>query len=177
MLLRTRWRRLAVSRTVKILAIILLLWTAMDVTSVRRHLARTSTADVHPFRNEKIFIASIHWTDEAVLRGHWAPAVAELARDIGPANVFVSIHESGSFDDTKGVLQLLDTDLEQSGVRRRIVLDDTTHKDEVEKAHSATGWVQMPVQKAYRQNWTDWFTLERGTWVLLMANSIIWRAY
>lgn len=165
MLVRPRWRRLAFSRATRILALLLLLWTAFDVVSVRRNLSREAALEPPPFKDEKMFIASIHWTDEAVLRNHWAPAVAQLARDIGSDNVFVSIQESGSLDATKEVLQILDTDLEMSGIRRKIVLDETTHKDEVEKPLAEFGWIQMPAQHSYRQNWTDWFTLEKGTWV------------
>ncbi|KAK5133443.1 hypothetical protein LTR08_007685 [Meristemomyces frigidus] len=173
MLVRTRRGRLALSRAAKTIAILSVLWTIYDVLRVRHHLARSSAVEPPQFRNEKIFIASIHWTDEAVLRSHWAPAVAQLARDIGPANVFVSIHESGSFDDTKSVLQILDADLELSGVRRRIVLDDATHKDEVEKSRAESGWLRMPGEKSYRENWTEWFTLEKGTWVLLLPIAFV----
>ncbi|KAI7248540.1 hypothetical protein KC335_g18287, partial [Hortaea werneckii] len=120
-------------------------------------IRKEATSAVPPFGQEKIFIASILWTDEALLRKHWAPAIAELAREIGPERVFVSIYEGGSLDDTKGVLELLKTDLEASGIRHRIVLDETTHKDEVERSPAENGWIQMPLQKSYRQNWTDWF--------------------
>jgi hypothetical protein len=166
MLIRPRWRRVALSRFAKTLALVLAIWTLVDVFTVRRNLAREAAKEVPPFRNdEKIFVASIHWTDEAVLRSNWAPAVAELARTIGPENVFVSIYESGSFDQTKEVLQLLDEDLEQSKIPRKIILDETTHKDEVEKPPAETGWLRMPKTMEYRQNWTGWFTLEKGTWV------------
>ncbi|KAK5117431.1 hypothetical protein LTR85_008816 [Meristemomyces frigidus] len=165
MLVRPRWRRLASNRATKVLALLLALWTTIEVLSIRRNLLREAAPELPAFGNQKIFIASIHWTDESVLRSHWAPAVAQLARDIGPENVYVSIYESGSLDASKEVLQILDTDLEISGIRRKIVLDETTHKDEVEKQHTQAGWVQMPVDRSYRQNWTDWFTLEKGTWV------------
>lgn len=165
MLVRPRWRRIASNRLTKVFFLLLALWTIVEALSIRRNLTREAATEVPAFGNKKIFIASIHWTDEAVLRSHWAPTVAELARTIGPENVYVSIYESGSFDNTKEVLQILDTDLEISGIRRKIVLDDATHKDEVEKPHADTGWVQMSVDKQYRQNWTDWFTLEKETWV------------
>ncbi|KAK4543364.1 hypothetical protein LTR36_005507 [Oleoguttula mirabilis] len=165
MLVRPRWRRLAFNRATKILAFFLAFWTVLDVVNVRRHLLREAQVVTTPFSNQKIFIASIHWTDEAVLRSHWAPAVAELARAIGSENVYVSIYESGSLDATKDVLQILDTDLEMSGIRRKIVLDETTHKDEIGKPPAESGWIQMPSDHSYRQNWTDWFTLEKDTWV------------
>ena len=165
MLIRPRWRQIASSRTVRIFILILTLWTVWDVATIRGAMRREAAKELPPFGNERIFIASIHWTDEAVLRSHWAPAVAQLARDIGSANVFVSIYESGSFDDTKGVLQILDTDLEQSGIRHKIVLDETTHRNEVERSKAETGWIQMPSTQSYRGNWTEWFTLEKDKWV------------
>lgn len=136
-----------------------------DVLAVQRALSRQAAIEPPAFSNEKIFIASMHWTDEAVLRSHWAPAVSQLAQDIGRDNVFISIHESGSFDDTKGALQVLDTDLEMAGIRRKILLDETTHKDEVERPPADDGWIQMPIEKSYHQYWTGWFTLEKGAWV------------
>jgi hypothetical protein len=41
---------------------------------------------------------------------------------LGPSNVFVSIAESGSLEDTKGALMDLQVELENLGVRHRITL-------------------------------------------------------
>ncbi|KAF2767117.1 putative polysaccharide export protein [Teratosphaeria nubilosa] len=165
MLLRLRWRRLALHRFGLTLALVLMLWTLFDVLSIRNAISLEAAKPPPPFANERIFIASIHWTSEAVLRDSWAPGVAALARAIGPDNVFISIYESGSFDSTKEVLELLKTDLDQSGIPHRIVLDEATHRDEVEKPPAENGWIQMPLTKQYRENWTEWFTLDKGTWV------------
>lgn len=69
----------------------------------------------------------------------------DLAKQVGPNNIYVSVYESGSFDDSKGALRLLDRELEELGVPRTIVLDETTHADELAKsaaAAAATGWIE-----------------------------------
>ena len=165
MLFRPRLRHAGCYRLLRLLLPVVLIWTAVETYSIRQHLAKEAARPVSPLGGEKVFIASIHWNDEHVLRSHWAPAVAKLARDIGPGNVFVSIYESGSFDDTKGVLELLKADLDQSVIGHRVILDETTHKDEVERAPAESGWIQMPIQKSFRENWTEWFTLDKGAWV------------
>ncbi|KAF2861512.1 glycosyltransferase family 69 protein [Piedraia hortae CBS 480.64] len=160
MLIRPRWSR--VVRMVYGILAVLSTWTLLDVVNVHR----PQLIPPPPFGpNERIFIASIHWTDEAVLRARWAPAVASLARTLGSDNVFVSIYESGSFDDTKGALQLLNEDLSHSHIPHRIILDDAMHRDEVEKQPATSGWIQMPQSQQFRANWTHWFTLEKGHWV------------
>lgn len=56
--------------------------------------------------------------------------------------MYVSVQESGSWDDSKGALRELDEALERAGVRRRILLDDTTHADEIRKTPAESGWIQ-----------------------------------
>lgn len=65
----------------------------------------------------------------------------DLAKHVGPNNIYVSVYESGSWDDSKGALRLLDRRLEELGVQRTIVLDETTHVDELGKAPASTGWI------------------------------------
>lgn len=95
-------------------------------------------------RAPKIFIASTHWNNEAKLLDFWNKAVLELTQHVGPENVYVSIYESGSWDDSKAALRLLDQDLERLGVQRTIVLGETTHVDEIAKSPADTGWIDTP---------------------------------
>lgn len=67
----------------------------------------------------------------------------DLVEYFGADNVYVSIYESGSWDDSKGALRALDSDLEKKGVKRTIKLDETTHKIELEKPFT-TGWIETP---------------------------------
>lgn len=137
----------------------ILLWTMMETLFVHH---RVSTVDsMHqqqqqqevssgsggsggsggPRTRERLFIASMHWNNEAILRSHWNDAVVELARTWGPENVFVSVYESGSWDDSKDALRDLDSRLDRLGVPRNITLSDTTHEDEVSAPPAGDGWI------------------------------------
>jgi hypothetical protein len=76
---------------------------------------------------QKIFISSTHWNNEHILRSHWNQAVIDLVNHLGPENVYISILESGSWDNSKGALRDLDRSLADLNVRRTIILDKTTH--------------------------------------------------
>lgn len=94
-------------------------------------------------KRERIFIAGIHWNNEQILRTHWNQAVIDLVTHLGPGNVFVSILESGSWDDSKGALRDLDNQLAALGVQRSMVLDNATHKSEVSRlpSYKERGWI------------------------------------
>ena len=94
-------------------------------------------------RNEKIYIASLHWNGEDLIRQYWAPAVLDLVRYLGKENVYVSIGESGSWDNAKDALRELDGKLGELGVERWVDLRNITHEDEVsrEPKDGEEGWV------------------------------------
>jgi Cryptococcal mannosyltransferase 1 len=96
------------------------------------------------FGRQRIFVASTHWNNEAIIRSHWNAAILELVREIGIKSIYISIYESGSWDDSKGALRELDFELERLGVSKTIILDQTTHIDEIEKPPAASGWVDTP---------------------------------
>jgi hypothetical protein len=52
----------------------------------------------------------------------WSAALVELVKHLGPKNVYVSIVESGSQEDTKGALLDLKGELDQLGVKNTISL-------------------------------------------------------
>jgi len=60
-----------------------------------------------------------------MLRLYWNTALLSLVTFLGPENVFVSIVESGSLDDTKGALRDLEEGLKGLGAETRIVLGET----------------------------------------------------
>ncbi|KAM0163331.1 hypothetical protein ACHAPG_001255 [Botrytis cinerea] len=86
----------------------------------------------------------MHWNNELILRSHWSAALLDLVRHLGVDNVYISIVESGSWDNTKGALRDLDVELEKLGVERSIELLNITHKDEVERVPDPDeeGWIQ-----------------------------------
>lgn len=94
-------------------------------------------------RNHRVFIASIHWNNEKILRSNWNRAVLDLVEYFGVHNVHISIHESGSWDNSKDALMALDNELEDLGVKRTITLEQTTHADEMAKPVT-TGWIDTP---------------------------------
>lgn len=63
----------------------------------------------------------------------------ELINHLGPENVYVL--ESGSCDNTKGALRDLDRRLADLNVKRMIILDKTTHLDEIQMPPTEHGWV------------------------------------
>ncbi|CAK1361229.1 hypothetical protein CB0940_03378 [Cercospora beticola] len=138
----------APKRWAKYAAIILLAWTVIEVLLAKNAISREAATKSPALGGEKIFITSIHWTSENMLRYNWIPQVIELTKAIGRENVFLSIYESGSLDDSKGALRELDAQLEAAGISRRIVLENTTHLEEMEKRPPVgvkkEGFIQTP---------------------------------
>ncbi|KAI9663435.1 MAG: hypothetical protein M1829_006073 [Trizodia sp. TS-e1964] len=130
-------------------AVLLVLLTLTLLDSISLYCKSTPPAARPALRTpgrpqQKLFIASTHWNNEPILRKYWNNAVVKFARDYGPENVYVSVYESGSWDDSKGALRDLDARLEEIGVQRSIVLDSTTHQDEISKPAEGDGWVEAP---------------------------------
>jgi len=98
--------------------------TATPKSSIRVPVHAVSSATA-----ERIFVASLHWNGETLIREHWAPAVLDLARHFGKDNVYFSVLEGGSGDDAKAALRELGLELEKLGVGHHIELDNTTHTD------------------------------------------------
>ncbi|KAI2396676.1 hypothetical protein LOZ67_005804 [Ophidiomyces ophidiicola] len=136
---RLRWRR-AVLLSLAVFFIIDLL----RITSYGRPSVPEPRSTLKkPIPQQRVFIASIHWNNEAILRAHWNNALLDLVRHLGPENVFVSILESGSWDGSKDALRGLDAELDKLGVQRKVVLDETTHADEIRHAPppGVPGWI------------------------------------
>ncbi|KAF2213136.1 glycosyltransferase family 69 protein [Cercospora zeae-maydis SCOH1-5] len=138
----------APKRYAKYVAILLLAWTVIEVLLVKNAISREAATKSPALGGEKIFVTSIHWTSEKMLRYNWIPQVVELTKAIGRENVFLSVYESGSLDDSKGALRELDAHLETAGISRKIVLENTTHLEEMEKRPPVgvkkDGWIQTP---------------------------------
>ena len=124
--------------------LLLALFCIVDIISListRQH--QILTVKGPNVRGQKVFIASIHWNNEPILRSNWSAAVLELVDYFGPENVYISIFESGSWDNSKEVLRVLESDLERKGVQRTVKLSETTHADEL-KQPPTDGWIQTP---------------------------------
>lgn len=147
LLSRRPWLRSRVlhSRLARTVLVILTFFTILDLLLIARTPPTPdSQSRVQSFNKEKIFIASTHWNTEHILRTHWSSAIVNLAKHLGPDNVYISIYESGSYDNTKGALRLLDQELEELGIQRTVVLDETTHAEVLAKVPSSSGWIETP---------------------------------
>lgn len=141
--LRRSWLRLAI-----FVALVALYVDYVRLVAVNYPLLRvspsTESEDGSGLKKERIFIASMHWNNEGIIRSHWSSAVLDLVKHFGADNVYISVAESGSWDNTKGALRDLDAELGKLGVERNIELKDITHKDEIERTSGPdeAGWIQ-----------------------------------
>ncbi|KAM5373019.1 hypothetical protein ACJZ2D_007230 [Fusarium nematophilum] len=129
------------------LFICLLAWSILETLFIHHRLTRANDAlpsQATLYKPARVYIASLHWNNERILRGAWNQAVVDLAQTLGPSNVFVSIHESGSKDGSKAALRHLGRALGHLGVARRISLDKTTHADEIANPPDEVGdgWIK-----------------------------------
>lgn len=111
-------------------------------------MRRISETDIiyreRPRHHERIYIAMVNWNNEYILRSHLSKAIAELSWKLGPENVYISIYESGSYDNTKGALVELDAELDRLNIPRNITLSPVTHEDEIAAPPDGAGWVVTP---------------------------------
>ena len=145
MLGRSPFRRTTRSRILRAAFLILTTLTLVDLFSLlsTRSDPNAELKSVPDVRQQKIFIASIHWNNARILRSNWNRAVLDLVEYFGVHNVHISIYESGSWDESKDALRALDNDLEDLGVKRTIILEESTHVDELRKPITA-GWIETP---------------------------------
>ncbi|EFY90951.1 polysaccharide export protein (CAP59) [Metarhizium acridum CQMa 102] len=147
-------RRILRLRVTRVAVCLFLLFNFIDVLRIHHNLShgdvqrRSNPPGPGPSRpHERIYIASMHFNNGAILKSHWNDAVIGLTETFGPKNVFVSIFESGSWDDSKEVLRELDRDLERRGVPHRVEVSDVTHQDELDSADKGDGWIDTPRKK------------------------------
>lgn len=139
-------RRVLRYRIARALIIIFTIWNLAEIHLIqhRIHKADYTVLRHRPQKQERIYIASINWNNELILRSHWSKALTQLVLKLGPENVFISIYESGSYDNTKGALRELDRELERMRVPRNITLSPVTHEDEIAAPARGEGWIRTP---------------------------------
>ncbi|KAJ5958670.1 uncharacterized protein N7479_005820 [Penicillium vulpinum] len=139
-------RRVLRYRLARALIIIFAIWNLAEIHLIQHRVyeADNTVLRHRPQKRERIYIASINWNNELVLRSHWSKALTQLVLKLGPENVFVSIYESGSYDNTKGALIELDGKLERMRVPRNITLSPVTHEDELAAPERGEGWIRTP---------------------------------
>ncbi|KAM7191315.1 Cryptococcal mannosyltransferase 1 domain containing protein [Naviculisporaceae sp. PSN 640] len=155
-------RQLLSRSTLRKLFVLLLVWFVVEAQLIYYRIARAeheyqahASVDLQleslenhidePQNPPRFFLASLHWNNERILRSDWNQQVLDLVEKLGPENVFVSVYEGGSWDDSKGALRELETKLEEKGVAKKIVLDKETHANAMAaQPQPGKGWVQMP---------------------------------
>lgn len=142
---RTFRRALVRNRIVRSLLILLIAWNLVELHLVLRRITETDIIyREQPRRHERIYIAMVNWNNEYTLRSHLSKAITELAWKLGAENIFISVYESGSYDDTKGALADLDAELDRLNVPRNITMSHVTHEDEIAAPPQGEGWIVTP---------------------------------
>jgi hypothetical protein len=83
----------------RILLALFLLWDILHTLSLYTQQLAALHAPPTPRNSKRIYIAAQHWNDARLLRSHWNAALVALVLELGIENVYVSIYESGSYDD------------------------------------------------------------------------------
>jgi hypothetical protein len=138
------YTRLPRYTTFRIILLLLLIWDTLHCVSLYTRQIVALDAPPPPKNTKRIYIAAQHWNDARLLRQHWNAALVALVQELDLENVFVSIYESGSYDDSKGALRELDAQLEGLGAKREIVMDEASHADEIARQPSEQGWIKTP---------------------------------
>jgi hypothetical protein len=134
------FRSLRSHRFIRTFLAIFLFFNICEVSYIRWNQVPKSPINLAP-KNTRVYIASIHWNNEQILREHWNDAVVDLVKALGPENVFVSIYESGSWDDSKGALRELDQKLNDLDVPRNVTFSKVTHTDKINQTPTGPGWI------------------------------------
>ncbi|KAF2692032.1 glycosyltransferase family 69 protein [Lentithecium fluviatile CBS 122367] len=144
MIRRHSLRRLTRHPIPRLLLALFLIWDTIHILGIYWAQAASRQSPPPPRNSKRIFIASQHWNNAPLLRDRWNDALVALVKELGVENVYVTIYESGSFDDTKGALRELDMSLSELQVQRTITLSDVTRKDELTQLPAEHGWVKIP---------------------------------
>lgn len=79
------------------MAVLLGMLECLDVWNLQHILFAFPDSTLPPeLAGQKIFLSSIHWNNEDIIKSHWSAAILALVEEIGIDNVYVSIYESGS---------------------------------------------------------------------------------
>jgi Cryptococcal mannosyltransferase 1 len=99
----------------------------------------------------RVFVASLLKNSAEILRNGWSDAVVNLTRALGPENIWVSIHESGSWDGTKDELGTLDRRLTELGAGHDIGLGDLSQDMNTMIPKDGPGWITVDGEKMMRR--------------------------
>lgn len=115
-------RRYLRPRPLFLVVTLFILFDTLIISTTIPAPVRVSPESYSLLPSKKIYIASINRNSEYMLRMFWNAALLNLVQHLGPSNVYVSIVESGSQEDTKGALMDLKGELDKLGARSTISL-------------------------------------------------------
>lgn len=122
--------------------VLFVIWDSIYCISLYLHQSAAVNAPPPPRNSKRIYIAAQHYNSARLLRSHWNAALSELVQQLGTENVFVSIYESGSYDETQDALRELDLTLEALQIRRQITFSDISHAEEIARQPTDHGWIR-----------------------------------
>ena len=133
------------SRILRIFLLVVFAWSFLEALYIHRNLIAAESRKSGRANTEKIFICALPWNNEIILRTHLINQIRDLVHALGNDNVYISIFENGSFDGTKPALRDLQRELEELGVRNKMILDDVSHQDIVNQRprEPQPGWIQV----------------------------------
>jgi len=99
----------------------------------------------------RVFIASLLKNNEDILKAGWSDAVINLTLALGPENIWVSIHESGSRDGTKQELQELNLRLKEVGAGHQINMADVGDDMHNMIPEGGPGWINVQGERMMRR--------------------------
>lgn len=103
---------------------------------------------------KSVYIASVQWNSEPILRSHWIPSLLDLVKALQAVhvNIYISIYENGSRDGTKKALSELERSLTKMNVNNTIKLDVETHEEVINKSKAQpSGWLETMYGKELRR--------------------------
>jgi Cryptococcal mannosyltransferase 1 len=120
------------------------------------HDAQPGTAKLASFPKAsqeigRVVIASLLKDNEEILKAGWSDAVVNLTRALGPENVWISIHESGSRDGTKNELQSLHLRLMELGAGHEINMADVGEDMHDMMPRGGPGWLNVKGERVMRR--------------------------
>jgi Cryptococcal mannosyltransferase 1 len=99
----------------------------------------------------RVFIASLLKDNEDILKAGWSDAVVNLTQALGPDNVWVSIHESGSRDGTKKELLRLGSRLRRLNAGHEINMADVSEDMHNMIPKNGPGWIDVQGKRMMRR--------------------------
>lgn len=107
--------------------------------------AKASAAQLLP-QIKSVYIASVQYNSEGILREHWVPSLVQLVGELRAVGikVYVSVYENDSTDNSKEVLAGLGERLAGMGVGNTVRLVEETRAAAIGRflASSAGGWLE-----------------------------------